>query len=137
MNALRSVAAPAPDPLKRPMSAEEIRRTASDRVEFGSHALTHAWLPSLGDDQLAREIEDSIEQCHRLAGRKPTTFAYPYGMFDERAKARVAAAGFQCACTTQNLAVSGASPTFALPRLAVGNWTAPALARALNRLCLA
>ena len=137
MDSLRSLAPPAVDASKRPMSVEEVRRTVIDGVEFGSHGLTHAWLPTLGDDQQAREIDDSVDQCRQLTGREPTTFAYAYGMFDERAKARVAAAGFACACTTQNLAVSSNSPTFALPRLSVGNWGAPGLARALNRLCLA
>ena len=137
LDALRSLAAPATDASKRPMSAEEILGMASDRIEFGCHGLTHAWLPKLADDEQAREIEDSVEECRELTGRKPAAFAYAYGMFDERAKARVVSAGFGCACTTQNLAVSGASPTFALPRLSVGNWRAPDLARALNRLCLA
>jgi peptidoglycan/xylan/chitin deacetylase (PgdA/CDA1 family) len=137
LGALRNLAAPAVDAAKRPMSAEKVRRIASDRIEFGSHALTHAWLPNLSDDQQTREIEGSVEQCRELTGHKPTAFAYPYGMFDERAKANVAAAGFDCACTTQDLAVSSRSPTHALPRLAVGNWAAPALKRALNRLCLA
>ena len=137
MAALRSLASPEVDATKRPMSPEEVRRTASDLVEFGSHALTHAWLPGLSDDQQKREIEDSVEQCRELTGRKPAAFAYPYGMFDARAKAAVAAAGFQCACTTQNLAVSSSSPTYALPRLSVGNWDVPALAGSLSRLCLA
>ena len=137
MDALCSLVPPAVDATKRAMSPEEVRRTASDLLEFGSHALTHAWLPSLTDDQQKREIEDSVEQCKDLTGRKPSAFAYPFGMFDERAKKRAAAAGFDCACTTQNLAVSSRSSTYALPRLAVGNWGAASLARALNRLCLA
>lgn len=137
MDELRGLAQAAPDVTKRPMSPDEIRRTASDLVEFGSHSMTHAWLPSLPDDEQHREIVDSLEECQDLTGHKPSAFAYPYGMFDNQTKKAVAAAGFDCACTTQNLAVSSRSPTYALPRLAVANCGGSSLVRALNRSCLA
>lgn len=118
---------------KRPMSLDQVRDTASELVEFGSHALNHPWLPALDEADQRREISSSIEQCRALSGQRPAAFAYPFGMFDARSKKFVEEAGFDCACTTQNLAISRGSPRFALPRLQVGDWDSATLEAAMAK----
>lgn len=122
MDELRDQASPASSRhlSKRPMTAAEVKSTASDRIRFGSHAISHPWLPGLDSGEKAREIGDSVERCTALTGLRPTTFAYPYGDYDAESENLVRKAGFVCACTTQARPVA-ASSNFALPRMAVGN----------------
>jgi peptidoglycan/xylan/chitin deacetylase (PgdA/CDA1 family) len=113
------------------MTPEQVRCTASRLIEFGSHSLTHPWLTRLKTPELRHEICDSLDRCEALTGSPPAAFAYPYGMFDERSEQLAREAGFACACSTMDLAVSRRSRTFALPRLRVGDWDAARLQRVL------
>jgi peptidoglycan/xylan/chitin deacetylase (PgdA/CDA1 family) len=133
MEVLRDQARPADDraPTKRPMTPDEVRGAGSKFVEFGSHALNHPWLPNLATDEQRHEISDSVDRCRALSGSRPSAFAYPFGMFDDRSERLVQEAGFSCACTTRDLAVWRGSSAFALPRLQVGDWDAAGLERML------
>jgi peptidoglycan/xylan/chitin deacetylase (PgdA/CDA1 family) len=119
---------------KRPMTPEEVRRIASDRVEFGSHTRTHPWLPQLGPEEQAAEIGGSIDRLQSLTGSRPISFAYPYGMSDKPSRQMAESAGFDCACVTGDLAVSRRTASFALPRVRVGDWDAQGLESALSSL---
>ena len=116
----------------RPMTPDEVRAVRSTAVEFGSHALTHASLPSLPSDEKAREIRQSAVQCEQLTGTKPLAFAYPFGDFDDESETLVREAGFTCACTTVQRPVSPASRAFALPRIQAGDWPAETFSRMLG-----
>ena len=106
----------------RPMTADQVRAVRSTTVEFGSHALSHASLPSLPSEEKAREIRQSAVQCEALTGAKPRAFAYPFGDFDDECETLVREAGFNCACTTVQRPVGPASRAFALPRIQAGDW---------------
>jgi peptidoglycan/xylan/chitin deacetylase (PgdA/CDA1 family) len=114
-----------------PMRPEVIRRLARGPLELGSHALAHPWLSTLDRAEKTREIRASVEACAALSGSAPRTFAYPFGNFDEESEQIVEQAGFACGCTTLGTAVRPTSRPFALPRMAVGNWSPRQLARAL------
>jgi peptidoglycan/xylan/chitin deacetylase (PgdA/CDA1 family) len=118
----------------RPMSPAQVREMASERIEIGSHALTHPWLSALEPAEKRREIEQSMDHCERLSGQPPTSFAYPYGDFDEESERLVEDSGFDCACTTEGRTVGPKSRQFALPRVQAGNWSAARLRRALSCL---
>lgn len=111
----------------RPVAPGELSSIKSDSIDFGSHAMTHASLPALPADEQAREIAESRERCASLTGRTPTSFAYPYGDFDERSRRLVEGAGFECACSAEHTFVPQGADIFALPRLRVGNGGADAL----------
>ncbi|MGB6194692.1 MAG: polysaccharide deacetylase family protein, partial [Terracidiphilus sp.] len=66
---------------------------------FGSHTLTHPWLPSLSDHDLQRELCDSKAKLEDLLGVEVSSFAYPYGGVDRRVRSAVAAAGYKLAFT--------------------------------------
>jgi peptidoglycan/xylan/chitin deacetylase (PgdA/CDA1 family) len=117
-------------PFKKPMTPAQLR-AAPAVIEFGSHTLTHPWLPSLNAEQQSHEICDSRERCRALTGKMPRSFAYPFGAADARSEALAERAGYECACTTDEFAVSPGSRSFALPRIGVGNWSAARLRRAL------
>jgi len=119
------------DERHRLMTPDEVRSIRSERIEFGSHALSHASLPGLPRAEKAREIRGSVAACEELAGTHPLTFAYPFGDFDAECEAIAADAGFRCACTVEPRAVSPDDRLFALPRLKAGNWTWRQLRQAL------
>lgn len=116
----------------RPMTSDEIGGLSGGLLEFGSHSLTHSSLPGLASAEKEAEICDSAARCAELTGSKPAAFAYPYGDFDSESALLVEQAGYACACTTQGHFVGGGSDPFLLPRIAVGDWSAPALARLLG-----
>jgi len=111
------------DERTRLMTREEVRSIASDKVEFGSHAMSHASLPGLPSLEKAQEIRESVEACQNLVGKRPVTFAYPFGDFDAECQALVADAGFECAVAVETRAIAPDDDAFAFPRLKVGNWT--------------
>jgi peptidoglycan/xylan/chitin deacetylase (PgdA/CDA1 family) len=117
---------------KRPMTPEEVRATASERIEFGSHALTHPSLPSLPLARKAIEIRDSVERCRQLSGQLPRAFAYPFGEFDAESEELTREAGFVCACTADHRSTGPESRAFALPRLAVADRGGRVLERIVN-----
>jgi peptidoglycan/xylan/chitin deacetylase (PgdA/CDA1 family) len=117
----------------RPMTPAEVAAVRSDFVEFGSHAMRHASLPRLGQEEKAREIGESVARCAELTGSLPQSFAYPYGDFDRESVRLVAQAGFVCACRADGSFVRRGSDRFAIPRLFVGNWDSDRLARQLGR----
>ena len=116
---------------QRLLTSEELRRRPS-WLDVGSHALTHPSLPSLTRSEKAREISGSIERCEALSGIRPTAFAYPYGDIDRESLNLVRDAGFDCACTAQHSFVTRWTEAFSMPRLAVPNCDAPALASLLG-----
>ena len=122
------------DERQRLMTRDELRAIRSDKIEFGSHALTHTSLPSLTSAERAREIQDSVAACEELTGARPRTFAYPFGDVDPESEAFVAEAGFTCACTVEPRAVAPDDDPFALPRVKVGNWTSRQLREELASL---
>lgn len=133
MQGLRDQAGdPADDEMPRPMTPEQVRSTAGSLIHFGSHGLTHPWLSSLDEAEKMREIRDSIGACERLSGQRPTAFAYPSGNFDPESQRIAHEAGYSCACATGDRPVSPSSPAYALPRLAVGDWSAEQMARRLG-----
>jgi peptidoglycan/xylan/chitin deacetylase (PgdA/CDA1 family) len=118
----------------RPMTVEEVRSVGRNGVSLGAHSLSHTSLPARTHDEKEREIFGSRDECAAISGSAPTSFAYPFGDFDDECARIVEAAGFSCACTTVETGVASADQAFALPRLQTLNWTPAQMARALARL---
>jgi len=81
----------------RLLDAEEARGLVALGMELGSHTLSHPDLRLLGDDELRRELEESKAAVESVSGRPCRTFAYPYGLYDDRVVRAVAAAGYELA----------------------------------------
>lgn len=78
------------------MTAEQIRAWAAAGVEFGAHGRTHADLTKLDRAALNDEVEGSGTDLSNLLGKPVTSFAYPFGAWDEKVRS-AAAAHFQLA----------------------------------------
>jgi GT2 family glycosyltransferase/peptidoglycan/xylan/chitin deacetylase (PgdA/CDA1 family) len=85
---------------RKVMTLAQLREMQGHGVEFGSHTLTHPWLPGLPDADLQREVGDSKHRLEDMIGREVTCFAYPYGGVDRRVRAAVADAGYSFAFST-------------------------------------
>ena len=101
------------------MSAAQARELAEAGFEIGSHTLTHPRLSALDDDQLRAEVADSKRKLEDVIGREVTSFSYPYGDFDTRALAAVAAAGYTNAVATRLGCVVPGTGLFEIPRVNV------------------
>jgi peptidoglycan/xylan/chitin deacetylase (PgdA/CDA1 family)/GT2 family glycosyltransferase len=85
---------------RRLLAVDQIREMQKYGVSFGSHTLTHPWLPDVSDAQLRREVSDSKGRLEDMLGVEVTSFAYPFGGVDRRVRAAVADAGYKLAFTT-------------------------------------
>lgn len=77
------------------MTADELREVASMGVEIGVHGWDHASMTAMSDADLRRSTAHARDALADLTGVRPRAFAYPYGDYDSRAVAAVAAAGFE------------------------------------------
>ncbi len=104
-------------PVKRLMTADQIRAAAAAGMEIASHGMRHHPLPSLGDGQLVEEVAASRALLAELTGAEIDGFAYPYGAFDERCRRAVEDAGYRYACAVRGPQRPG---RHAVPRRFIG-----------------
>jgi peptidoglycan/xylan/chitin deacetylase (PgdA/CDA1 family) len=87
------------------MDAGELRDLAKDPLaRFGAHTLTHIALARVDEARLRAEITGSADAVEAYIGRRPTTFAYPYGFpaaVGEREFRVLKELGFAVGVTTQ------------------------------------
>jgi peptidoglycan/xylan/chitin deacetylase (PgdA/CDA1 family) len=97
----------------RLLDANAARELLDEGMELGSHTMSHPDLRKLDDVRLADELARSKEAVEVLTGRRCRTFAYPFGLFDDRVERAVEKAGYELALTWQ----PGHWRRFATPRL--------------------
>lgn len=119
--------------VRRPMSASEVRRLASlPGMSIGAHSESHCFLPLQAADSRDGEIVTSKLRLESLTGRPVTSFAYPYGAYDEAIVGAVRLAGYRQAVTTEERPVRDRDDRFRLPRCDAGRadgWVSELLTR--------
>lgn len=91
-----------PEPVtvdRQTMTWDELRATR-DVTTLGAHSHTHPPLSTLDDGAIEDELRTSVARLTAETGVRPTMFAYPHGDVAPRAKARLAAHGFDTAFST-------------------------------------
>jgi peptidoglycan/xylan/chitin deacetylase (PgdA/CDA1 family) len=91
-------------------------RLADEGVDIGAHTQTHPRLTKVDDARLGDEVGGSAEVIAAQLGRRPSSFAYPYGDVDGRVAA-AARQTFLQAVTTELAPVEPACDARLLPRL--------------------
>lgn len=71
------------------MSWPEIEDWKKIGWELGAHTVTHPDLTVLNDEQLERELGYSAALIYRQANIFPTSFAFPYGKFNDQVIAKI------------------------------------------------
>ncbi len=81
------------------LTLNQVREMQRYGLEFGSHTLTHPYLPDSTDNVLHREVSGSKKRLEDLLGVEVCSFAYPSGGVDRRVRSAVANAGYKAAFT--------------------------------------
>jgi peptidoglycan/xylan/chitin deacetylase (PgdA/CDA1 family) len=87
-------------PAGRLLNEDELRVMRANGMEIGSHTLNHARLTEIDDASLRLDLCDSKSALESIVGASVTSFAYPYGAWDERCADAVKQAGYSAACNT-------------------------------------
>jgi len=98
------------------LSWEEIREMHSSGITFGAHTLTHPDLTSMASDKVEEELLGSKRIIEDALGVEVTTFAYPFGRYDERVRELVGN-HFNYACSDRLGVTSEKSDPLALERI--------------------
>lgn len=89
----------APEFGSRMMTAQELRELVQAGFELGAHTVTHPDLSKLSFEQCLREMTESRKTIERLTGAEVETFAYPFCLYGQAARAAATQAGFVAAVT--------------------------------------
>ena len=90
------------DAPQRPMlDRKQLAEMVAAGMEIGAHTRTHARLTELDQSMIDDEVRGSRQDLEDMLGRPITSFAYPYGRFNEAAIEAVKRAGFRIAYTTR------------------------------------
>ncbi len=103
-------------PPRQLMTWDDVRALAGDGVEFGGHSLTHPDLTALSADAIEREVRGSRDEIEERLGRRPATFAAPYGASDTAVQ-RSISRWYEAAAGTRFDRVSPTSNLFDIPRI--------------------
>lgn len=114
------------------LSAADLARLGEGGlVEIGAHTRTHDSLASLPSAAQFEQMRSSKVELEALLGRSVDSISYPYGETADDTADLAERAGFACALTSTSSPVTPDSGRFALPRLAVKNWSGPEFAARL------
>jgi peptidoglycan/xylan/chitin deacetylase (PgdA/CDA1 family) len=81
------------------MSWDELGELDKAGWEIGSHTHTHPYLPTLDDEALMQELQESYEICSERLRKRCRSLAYPFGAYDDRVVAAAGRAGYAAAGT--------------------------------------
>lgn len=95
---------------------DQLATLANEGVTLGAHTRTHPDLRSLSGAALEDEVAGSAERIASTTGRRPDTFAYPYGNWNTAVVASTSRA-YRLACTTEYRPVGPQEDPHRLPRL--------------------
>lgn len=99
----------------------------SGLVEIGAHTMDHSYLTGLPIEKVKYEIEQSKRYLEKSLGIKVTSFAYPYGAFDNTIIDMVKKAGFKSAVTIISGNLAQDTNRFFLSRIKPGGKVGQAL----------
>lgn len=80
----------------------DVRRMQKNGWEIGSHNHNHVHLDRYSENDQAAMLWRSIDLIQKEIGETPTSFAYPYGMFNDATKSILRQLGIQRAVTTKS-----------------------------------
>lgn len=104
---------------------------ATGLVEIGAHTMTHPNLKGKSEQELEKEILGSKQLVEALIESPVVSFCYPYGAYDDRAKAMVATSGFTNATITP-IASPRMHDAWSIDRIRPGNFFGTALLNHVN-----
>lgn len=118
---LGATGAPSLAPLlsRKPATWGTIAAAVRSGLQLGVHSATHRSLPALDHPDLRREILESREVIERHTGVIPELFAYPYGLWNDRVRQALRAAGYRAAFALERDRDSATADLWSLPRVSI------------------
>lgn len=104
------------------MTHDQILEIEQNRIEIGSHTLSHPDLATSTDIKAKKEILESKFFLEKIIGKKVISICYPSGKYDADTESLVKDAGYDFAVTTKSGIATFTDP-FALNRYRVNNGT--------------
>ena len=101
---------------RRMLSWGEIREMKDAGIDFGAHTITHPDLTAIDTASVEHEIWGSKEIIENNLGEPVLSFAYPYGLYDERC-IEIAGRSFACACSDDLGLLTASNAPYALRRV--------------------
>lgn len=80
---------------------EELPGLRERGVEVENHTHRHRDLTDLGPAEIMEDLRECSLRLEDLTGRQPRFFCYPYGRYNRRVRAVVAASGMEAACSAR------------------------------------
>jgi len=88
---------------RQTLTPDKLRSLASEGFEVGGHSLSHAVLPQLRSEEIAREVGTCKHRLEDILGERVRMFCYPKGRFNATVVDQVKRAGYEGARTTRML----------------------------------
>jgi len=104
------------------MTHKQVQELFAKGHEIGPHGISHQSLPNLSEERIRREIENSKSVLEEI-GVFPSTFAYPYGEYNDMTTAAVKKSGFVGAATAWEDVNTRADDPYVLKRRPLRNTT--------------
>lgn len=82
------------------LSWEQVIEMSKNRISIQGHTKSHQNLKEISEKEAKIEIIEGKKEIEKRINKKVTCFSYTYGEFNDRIKALVSKADFDCACTT-------------------------------------
>ncbi|MDB1124717.1 polysaccharide deacetylase family protein [Vibrio algarum] len=102
------------------MSAKQVKELAeSGLIEIGGHTMTHPRLDSLCMQSQYDEISHNKRQLEDLIGKPLTSFAYPFGVYNEDSNKIVSDVGYRFAVATNSGPLAIHKELFKIRRIAI------------------
>ncbi|KOU54589.1 polysaccharide deacetylase family protein [Streptomyces sp. WM6378] len=102
---------------------DQVRELGSGGCEIGGHSHSHPQMDQLTDERLWFETLRCKEILTDELGRRPVSFAYPYGHSSRRVRRTVRSAGFAQALAVGNALAERRQGPYALERVTVRRTT--------------
>ena len=110
------------DPASGPkamLSGAQVREMHLAGMEIGAHSRHHIPLAGLSEQRLEDEIAGSKKELEDILQQPVTSFAYPYGVYDQTSIGAVRKCGFACSVTTNTGFVAKLPSLFEIPRVGI------------------
>ena len=101
------------------LSWQALREIAGEEMEIAAHSHTHPQMDRLSPALIADEVHRSRCLLEDHLGFEIAGFAYPFGYWNQAARAAVVADKFRYACAVSDLMTPSTLDIFSMPRLTV------------------
>jgi peptidoglycan/xylan/chitin deacetylase (PgdA/CDA1 family) len=102
------------------LNPTEVRRLDAAGMDIGAHTRTHVPLAAIPPSEVTAQVLGSKRDLEAVLGHPVQWFAYPFGSFNASVVAKVRAAGFVLAVTTNGGTHESAQSPLTLPRIHIG-----------------